>query len=102
MKPSKGQLKGGNSSSLEDIRVGDNHTEVNLNETRFITSTVQILSDDQRKGFFEKIVLKITTISGNGLSTYFNMLLSWSYGGMNVLILKSLNVRRNSQQTSQW
>jgi len=68
-------------SSIEDIRVGDNLTEVNLNESRFNTSAIQILPDDQRKDFYEKIILKINTKSGNGLSTYSNMLLSWSYGG---------------------
>ena len=68
-------------SSVEDTRVGDNLTEVDLRESRFDTSAIQILSDDQRKDFYEKIILKINTKSGNGLSTYSNMLLSWSYGG---------------------
>ena len=67
--------------SVEDTRVGDNLTEVDLRESRFDTSAIQILSDDQRKDFYEKIILKINTKSGNGLSTYSNMLLSWSYGG---------------------
>ena len=43
--------------SLEDIRGG----EVNLNEFIFYTSAIQILSDDQRKDFYENIILKINT-----------------------------------------
>jgi hypothetical protein len=77
----KGAIEKHFPSILEETRVGDDLTEVNFSESRFDTSAIQILSDDQRKDFYEKIILKINTKSGNGLSTYSNMLLSWSYGG---------------------
>jgi len=57
----KGAIEKQFPSSLKETRVGDDLTEVNFSESRFDTSAIQILSDDQRKDFYEKIILKINT-----------------------------------------